>query len=73
MEPRVRRRLQVMQPRQQRVEHPFGTMKRGWEAGSFFRRGLEKGRTEVSVTVLAYNLWRVLSRVERPRLLAALS
>jgi hypothetical protein len=56
----------------QGVEPPFGTMKRGWDAGYVLRRGLEKVRTECSLTVLAYNLRRVLNRVERPRLIAAL-
>jgi transposase len=72
MAQRVRRRPEVMKPRTQLVEHPFGTMKRWWDAGYCFMRGLEKGRTECSLTVLAYNLRRVLNLVEMPRLLAAL-
>jgi Transposase DDE domain len=72
MEQRVRSQPEVMKQRKQLVEHPFGTMKRWWDAGYFFRRSLEKGRTEFSLTVLAYNLRRGLNRVERPRLLAAL-
>jgi hypothetical protein len=43
MEQRVRSRPEVMKRRKTLVEHPFGTMKRGWEAGYFFMRGLEKG------------------------------
>jgi hypothetical protein len=38
----------------------------------FLMRGLEKVRTEFSLTVLAYNLRRVVNLVEMPRLLAAL-
>lgn len=72
MEQRVRRRPEVMRQRKQLVEHPFGTRKRWWDAGYFFMRGLEKVRTELSVTVLVYNLRRVLNLVEMPRLLAAL-
>ena len=72
MEQRVRSRPEVMKQRKQLVEHPFGTMQRWWDAGYFFMRGLEKVRTEFSVTVLAYNLRRVLNLVEMPRLLAAL-
>jgi transposase len=72
MAQRVRRWPEVMKQRKQLVEHPFGTMKRWWEQGSFLLRGLEKVRTEFSLTVLAYNLRRVLTLVERPRLLAAL-
>jgi transposase len=72
MEQRVRRRPEVMKQRKQLVEHPFGTMKRWWDAGYFLMRGLEKVRTECSLTVLAYNLRRVMNLVEMPRLLAAL-
>jgi len=35
-------------------------------------RGLQKVQTEYSLTVLAYNLRRVVNLVEIPRLLAAL-
>jgi transposase len=72
MEQRVRSRPEVMKQRKQLVEHPFGTMKRWWDAGYFFMRGLEKVRTEFSLTVLAYNLRRVVNLVEMPRLMAAL-
>jgi transposase len=72
MEQRVRRRPEVMKQRKQLVEHPFGTLKRWWDAGYFFMRGLEKGRTECSVTVLVYHLRRVLNLVGIPRLIAAL-
>ena len=72
MEQRVRGRPEVMKQRKQLVEHPFGTMKRGWDQGYFLMRGLEKVRTEFSLTVLAYNLRRVLNLVEMPRLIAAL-
>jgi hypothetical protein len=72
MEQRVRSRPEVMKQRHELVEHPFGTMKRGWDHGYFLMRGLEKVRTEFSLTVLAYNLRRVLNLVEMPRLLTAL-
>jgi Transposase DDE domain len=35
MEPRGCRRPEVMRQRQPRVEHPFGTLKRWWDAGDF--------------------------------------
>ncbi len=72
MEQRVRRRPEVMKRRKELVEHPFGTMKRGWDHGYCLMRGLEKVRTECSLTILAYNLRRVLNLVEMPRLIAAL-
>jgi Transposase DDE domain len=72
MAQRVRSRPEVMKRRKELVEHPFGTMKRGWDQGDFLMRGLEKVRTEFSLTVLAYNLRRGLNLIERPRLIAAL-
>jgi hypothetical protein len=72
MAQRVRSRPEVMKQRKQLVEHPFGTLQRWWDQGFFLMRGLETVRTEFSLTVLAYNLRRVLTLVERPRLMGAL-
>ena len=72
LEPRGRSRPEVRKQRPQLVEPPCGTMTRWWDAGSVLMRGLEKGRTEFRLTVLAYNLRRVLNRIERPRLMTAL-
>ena len=72
MEQRVSSRPEVMKQRKQLVEHPFGTMKRWWDQGFFLMRGLEKVRKEFSLTVLAYNLRRVVNLVGIPRLIAAL-
>jgi transposase len=72
MEQRVHARPQIMQQRKELVEHPFGTMKRSWHQGYFLMRGLAKVRAEFSLTVLAYNLRRVLNLVDMPRLLASL-
>ncbi len=43
------------------VEHPFGTMKRGMNQGYFLLRGLRKVAAEMSLTVLSYNLKRVVN------------
>lgn len=48
-------------------------MKRGMHQGYFLLKGLEKVRGEFSLTVLAYNLKRVLHLVGVPRLLEALA
>ena len=72
MAQRVRRRPEVMKRRKMLVEHPFGTMKRWWDAGYFLLRGLEKVRAEFSLTVWAYNLRRVLNIVGMAELMAAL-
>ena len=53
------------------AEHPFGTIKRGMDAGYFLLRGLEKVRTEMSLTILAYNLKRVINILGVPKLLTA--
>jgi hypothetical protein len=42
------------------AEHPFGTIKRA-NQGYFLMRGLNKVGTEVSLTILAYNLKRVIN------------
>jgi len=72
MEQRVHARPEIMQQRKALVEHPFGTMKRSWNQGYFLMRGLAHVRAEFSLTVLAYNLRRVLNLVAMPRLLASL-
>jgi hypothetical protein len=72
MQRRVKTRPEVIKQRKDRVEHPFGTMKRWWDQGYFLMRGRGKVRTEFSLTVLAYNLRRVLNLVGMPRLMAAL-
>jgi Transposase DDE domain len=59
--------------RQPLVEHPFGTMKRWMEQGYFLMRRKEKVATEMSLTVLAYNLKRVLNLVGTQKLIAALA
>jgi hypothetical protein len=69
-EPRGHARPAIRAQRKERVEPPFGTRKRGWDQGDGLRRGLAKVRAEVSVTVLADQLRRVLNLVDRPRLLA---
>jgi len=54
-------------------EHPYGTMKRGMDQGYFRLKGLQTVRGEFSLTVLAYNLKRVLNIVGVPRPLEALA
>ena len=43
--------------RRQTVEHPFGTLKAWMGATHFLTRTLDKVRTEMSLHVLAYNVW----------------
>jgi hypothetical protein len=54
-------------------EHPFGTIKHGWGQGYFLLRGIHKVRVEISLSVLAYNIRRVISILGVPTLLKALA
>lgn len=61
MERRVQAQPEVMKQRKQLSEHPFGTMKRTMQSGYFLMRGLKKVRAEMSLTVLSYNIKRVMN------------
>lgn len=58
---RARDNPEKMRLRQQIVEHPFGTMKRAMNSGYFLMKGLTKVGAEMSLTVLAYNIKRVVN------------
>lgn len=73
MERRLQRERTLFAQRKVLAEHPFGTMKRAMDQGYFLLKGLPKVRGEFSLTVLAYNLKRVLNLVGVPRLLDALA
>jgi hypothetical protein len=47
--------------RKQTAEHPFGTLKMWMGAAPFLCKGLKKVRTEMSLSVLAYNLRRMIA------------
>jgi transposase len=70
---RLAARPKVMNQRAMLAEHPFGTAKRWMDQGYFLLRGLEKVATEWSLTVLAYNLKRVMRIVGVRRMIAALA
>ena len=61
----VQRRLdenpQAMRQRRETVEHPFGTIKMRLGATHFLMKRLRNVRTEVALSVLAYNLTRVIN------------
>jgi len=61
-----------MKHRREMAEHPFGTMK--WLMGHprFLVRGLIKAKAELALTVLSYNLKRVINILGVPALLKAL-
>ena len=73
MQQRVAAHPEKMKQRKTLSEHPFGTIKRGMDAGFFLLRGLAKVRAEMSLTVLAYNLKRAINLLGVPKLIVAVS
>jgi transposase len=61
MSKRVRASPEKMKKRKELAEHPFGTMKRGMNSGYFLLRGIKKVAAEMSLTVLSYNIKRVIN------------
>ncbi len=61
----VQRRLdenpQAMRRRRETVEHPFGTIKARMGATHFLMKRLKNVRTEMALSVLAYNLTRAMN------------
>jgi transposase len=69
---RVKANPQIMKRRKAIIEHCFGTIKRTLGYYYFLCRGRAKVQTELSLTVLAYNLKRAISLVGVPALIRAL-
>jgi transposase len=61
MSERVRVNPQKMKKRKELAEHPYGTMKRGMASGYFLMIGIKKVGAEMSLTVLGYNIKRVMN------------
>ena len=61
MQQRLESHPEMMLKRKAIVEHPFGTLKRWMDQGYFLRRGKQKVSTEMSLSILAYNIKRVLN------------
>jgi transposase len=61
MSERVKANPDKMKKRKELAEHPFGTMKRGMNSGYYLMRGIKKVAAEMSLTVLAYNIKRVVN------------
>ena len=70
---RVAEKPEWLALRKQLVEHPFGTIKRQMGQDYFLMRGQEKVSGETSLTLLAYNLKRVLKLQGVDKLIAALA
>ena len=61
MAARVRSGPDKLGLRKELVEHPFGTIKRAMGQGYFLMRGKPKVATEMSMTVMVYNIKRVIN------------
>jgi len=72
MQARVRAEPEKVGLRKQLAEHPFGTIKHAMNQGYFLMRGLEKVRAEMALTVMAYDLKRVIRILGVPRMIEAL-
>jgi transposase len=72
----VQRRLdehpERMRQRRETVEHPFGTMKARMGATHFLTKTLPKVATEMALSVLAYNLTRVMNIIGVKPLITAI-
>ncbi|MEQ9640307.1 MAG: IS1182 family transposase [Alphaproteobacteria bacterium] len=62
----------AMRRRRETVEHPFGTIKARMGATHFLMKRLKNVRTEMALSVLAYNLTRVINILGTGPLIAAM-
>tara|TARA_B100000315_G_scaffold222010_1_gene225794 strand:+ start:377 stop:1819 length:1443 start_codon:yes stop_codon:yes gene_type:complete len=61
MQSRLDKNPQAMRIRRETVEHPFGTIKARMGATHFLMKQLKNVKTETALSVLAYNLTRVMN------------
>jgi transposase len=73
MQQRVQLCPEKVKLRKQLAEHPFGTIKHHMNQGHFLMKGMTNVGTEMSLSVLAYNLKRVLKILGVPTMVRALS
>lgn len=70
---RIRGQPQLLKQRKTLAEHPFGTIKRAMDQGYFLLKGIEKVSTETGLTVLSYNLKRVLNIMGVEQMISSLA
>ncbi len=73
MHQRVLKNPEKTEKRKQMVEHPFGTIKTVMNQGHFLMREMTNVSAEMSLTVLAYNLKRVINIIGVKELVQAVS
>jgi len=71
MRARVKSNREKVRMRQWLSEHPFGTIKRGFNQGYMLLKGLSNVRAEMGLTFLAYNIKRAINIVGVEALVAA--
>ncbi len=59
--PKPKKNFKKYKLRQMIVEHPFGTIKRGWGAYYFLTKRKVSVSAEISLSFLAYNLKRAIN------------
>ena len=72
MAERVQANPALLKQRKELIEHVFGTIKRSMDQGYFLLRTRKKVAAEMSLTVLAYNLKRVITILGVKGLMAGL-
>jgi hypothetical protein len=58
---RIRGQPELLRERKKLAEHPFGTIKRAMDQGYFLLKGIKKVTIETSLTILGYNMKRVIN------------
>jgi hypothetical protein len=71
MRERMQQHPETAEKRKALVEHPFAILKRWMNHDYFLLRGKMKVAAEFSMSVLAYNIKRVLNILSMPELIAA--
>ena len=72
MQRRLDENPEAMRQRRETVEHPFGTIKMRLGATHFLMKRLTNVKTEMALSVLAYNLTRVMNIIGIKPLMAAI-
>lgn len=70
---RTKQNPEKLKRRGQLAEHPFGTLKRAMGHGYFLTKGLENVSAEMSLSILAYNMKRVLNIMSVAKLMEAVT
>ena len=64
---------EIYQRRKEKVEHPFGHLKRNLGAGQFMLRGKDKVDAEVSILSTCFNIARMITVIGIPKLIVRLN